>query len=152
MEKQDTARYETWLQAKGKEVTKPREETSLRIGDWGFFDHGIETLRGQKGVPVALLHRFDRVVRLVEAGAIECLPRRRKLAQTLPGGKSGTIVPMLWAELGDAKNRWQSKTACQRKPTAPLALSLSERGDGEPIARFRPLHRPSHPKQHRDFH
>src|SRR5262245_12867536 len=40
MEKQDTARYETWLQAKGKELTKPREETSLRIGDWGFFDHG----------------------------------------------------------------------------------------------------------------
>jgi transposase len=31
-----------------------------------------------------------------------------KLAQTLPGGKTGTIVPMLWAELGDAKNRWQS--------------------------------------------
>ena len=31
-----------------------------------------------------------------------------KLAQTLPGGKSGTIVPMLWAELGDAKSRWQS--------------------------------------------
>ena len=39
MEKQDTARYETWLQAKGKELTKPREDTSLRIGDWGFFDH-----------------------------------------------------------------------------------------------------------------
>jgi transposase len=31
-----------------------------------------------------------------------------KLARTLPGGKTGTIVPMLWAELGDAKNRWQS--------------------------------------------
>ena len=31
-----------------------------------------------------------------------------KLAQTLPGGKSGTIVPMLWAELGDVKSRWQS--------------------------------------------
>ena len=40
VEKQDTARYETWLQAKGKEPTKPREATSLRIGDWGFFDHG----------------------------------------------------------------------------------------------------------------
>jgi hypothetical protein len=39
MEKQDTARYETWLQAKGKELTKPREDTSLRIGDWGFFYH-----------------------------------------------------------------------------------------------------------------
>lgn len=31
-----------------------------------------------------------------------------KLAQTLPGGKSGTTVAMLWAELGDATNRWQS--------------------------------------------
>ena len=40
VEKQDTARYETWLHAKGKELTKPREETSLRIGDWGFFQHG----------------------------------------------------------------------------------------------------------------
>ena len=26
----------------------------------------------------------------------------------LPGGKSGTTVPLLWAELGDAKSRWQS--------------------------------------------
>ena len=31
-----------------------------------------------------------------------------KLVQTLPGGKSGTIVPMLWAELGDVKSRWES--------------------------------------------
>jgi transposase len=30
------------------------------------------------------------------------------LVKTLPGGKSGTTVPMLWAELGDAKSRWQS--------------------------------------------
>lgn len=31
-----------------------------------------------------------------------------KLVEKLPGGKSGTIVPLLWAELGDAKTRWQS--------------------------------------------
>jgi len=31
-----------------------------------------------------------------------------KLTKTLPGGKSGTTLPTLWAELGDAKNRWQS--------------------------------------------
>ncbi len=31
-----------------------------------------------------------------------------KLVKTLPGGKSGTTVPMLWAELGDAKSRWES--------------------------------------------
>ena len=31
-----------------------------------------------------------------------------KLVQTLPGAKTGTIVATLWAELGDAKNRWES--------------------------------------------
>jgi len=31
-----------------------------------------------------------------------------KLTKTLPGGKSGTIVPTLWAELGDAQGRWKS--------------------------------------------
>ena len=31
-----------------------------------------------------------------------------KLVETLPGGKSGAIVPMLWAELGDAQSRWES--------------------------------------------
>jgi transposase len=30
------------------------------------------------------------------------------LVKGLPGAKSGTIVPMLWAELGDAKSRWES--------------------------------------------
>lgn len=30
------------------------------------------------------------------------------LVKTLPGGKSGTTVPLLWAELGDAKSRWES--------------------------------------------
>jgi transposase len=31
-----------------------------------------------------------------------------KLIKTLPGAKTGTIVAMLWAELGDSNNRWQS--------------------------------------------
>jgi transposase len=31
-----------------------------------------------------------------------------KIAKTLPGGKSGTTMPTLWAELGDGKNRWNS--------------------------------------------
>ena len=30
------------------------------------------------------------------------------LVKTLPGGKSGTTVPIIWAELGDAKSRWES--------------------------------------------
>jgi transposase len=31
-----------------------------------------------------------------------------ELVKTLPGGKTGTIVATLWAELGDAKSRWES--------------------------------------------
>ena len=31
-----------------------------------------------------------------------------KLTKTLPGGKAGTTVPTLWAELGDAEGRWKS--------------------------------------------
>lgn len=31
-----------------------------------------------------------------------------ELVKTLPGGKGGTTVAKLWAELGDANNRWQS--------------------------------------------
>jgi len=31
-----------------------------------------------------------------------------ELAKTLPGGKSGTLVAAIWAELGDAQGRWQS--------------------------------------------
>ena len=30
------------------------------------------------------------------------------LTQTLPGGKSGIIIPTLWAHLGDAEGRWES--------------------------------------------
>jgi transposase len=31
-----------------------------------------------------------------------------KLTRSLPGGKSGTTIPTLWAELGDAQGRWES--------------------------------------------
>ena len=31
-----------------------------------------------------------------------------ELTETLPGGKSGTTIPTLWAEMGDAEGRWES--------------------------------------------
>lgn len=38
---QDTARYVAWMAQRGKPVKDtPREATELRLGDWGFFDHG----------------------------------------------------------------------------------------------------------------
>src|SRR5262245_22339897 len=45
----------------------------------------------------------------------------------------------------------EPKTGCQREPTAPLALTSSERHDQGHFARPRPLRRTSRPKQHRDF-
>ena len=38
---EDTARYVAWMDKRGTPIKdKPREDTYLRIGDWGFFDHG----------------------------------------------------------------------------------------------------------------
>jgi len=38
---EDTARYVAWMNQRGKPVKDtPREDVDLRIGDWGFFDHG----------------------------------------------------------------------------------------------------------------
>ncbi len=38
---QDTARYVAWMTQRGKPVKDtPREAVELRVGDWGFFDHG----------------------------------------------------------------------------------------------------------------
>ena len=42
-----------------------------------------------------------------------------KLIKTLPGAKTGTIVAMLWAELGDSKNRWQSFHHLQAEAGGP---------------------------------
>lgn len=40
------------------------------------------------------------------------------LAKTLPGGKSGTLVAAIWAELGDATGRWESSSHLQAEAGA----------------------------------
>jgi hypothetical protein len=54
-----------------------------------------------------------------------------------------------WNRQTDLPRRAQ--TACQRKPTEPLALSSSERCDLEHFAHHRALRCPSRPKRHRQF-
>lgn len=57
-----------------------------------------------------------------------------ELTQTLPGGKSGTTVPSLWAELGDASGRWQSFQHLQAQAgTVPV----TERSGKSQCVRFR---------------
>jgi transposase len=61
----------------------------------------------------ALLIQLEAVLQVVESYServksfFASIPAA-KLVATLPGAKSGTIVAMLWAELGDAKSRWES--------------------------------------------
>lgn len=44
---EDTARYVAWMAARGQPIKDtPREAVELRIGDWGFFDHGGEHYGG----------------------------------------------------------------------------------------------------------
>jgi transposase len=47
-----------------------------------------------------------------------------EIAKRLPGGKSGTTVTRIWAELGDAKSRWQSFRHLQAEGgTVPVTKS-----------------------------
>lgn len=63
----------------------------------------VEVLVEQLEVMVKAVSRYSERVQRFFAS----MPAA-KLVRKLPGGKSGTIVPTLWAELGDAKGRWES--------------------------------------------
>jgi transposase len=70
-------------------------------------------VRAKAQLVEVLLDQLEASVRAVQTydEKVECffasMPAA-KLVETLPGGKSGTIVPMIWAELGDAESRWES--------------------------------------------
>lgn len=61
--------------------------------------HLVEQLRLQ----INAIEDYKRAIEQVFAA----LPAA-SWAQSLPGGKSGTTLPTLWAELGDAVGRWHS--------------------------------------------
>jgi len=55
-------------------------------------------------------------------------------ARTLPAGKSGTTVPTLWAELGDAPGRWQS---FQHLQAHAGAVPVTVRSGKQQVVHFR---------------
>lgn len=57
-----------------------------------------------------------------------------KLVQKLPGGKSGTTLPTLWAELGDSKGRWKSFRHLQAEAGA---VPVTKRSGRSKIVSFR---------------
>ena len=59
-----------------------------------------------------------------------------RLVEKLPGGKSGTLLPALWAELGDAPARWESFKHLQAEagavPVTKAAFDLVREPGMEP--------------------
>jgi transposase len=53
-----------------------------------------------------------------------------QIAKTLPGGKSGTLVAALWAELGDVQGRWQSSGHLQAEAGAVPVTKASGKSRG----------------------
>jgi transposase len=70
-------------------------------------------VRAKAKLLLALVVQLEAVLPAVESYSEEVerffasMPAA-ELFKRLPGGKSGTTVAKLWAELGDANNRWQS--------------------------------------------
>jgi hypothetical protein len=119
---EDTARYVAWMAKRGTPVTdKPREDTNLRVGDWGFFDHGnapgefadragldradhaiVRDETGHwlaffstKGIDATIA--LSRVAWLWKALALDPSPKTPKVtAPTLTTGKDGTITFQGW--------------------------------------------------------
>jgi transposase len=57
-----------------------------------------------------------------------------EIAKTLPGGKSGVMVPMIWAELGDATSRWE----CSRHLQAEAGVVPVTKASGKSrVVQFR---------------
>jgi transposase len=61
------------------------------------------------------------------------LPAAKWMA-SLPGGRSGTMVPTVWAELGDASDRWQS---VQHLQGYAGAVPVTDRSGKTVVVKFR---------------
>lgn len=119
-----------------REYATPEGVAALTRSQWARFAraHRLQTTRmtalweilqgAQLPVPAHVVRAKARLVRaLVEqlSATVQAVAEYREAVEdffatmpaaewacTLPGGKSGTTLPTLWAELGDAAGRWQS--------------------------------------------
>ena len=119
---EDTARYVAWMAKRGTPVKDtPREEVQLRLGDWGFFEHGPApgaaldraaldradhaVVPSDKGAWFALLSTKDldaagalrRAAWLLKGSPIDPTPKAPKVTPpTLAPGRDGAIVLQGW--------------------------------------------------------
>ena len=87
---------ELWKQLKAPQFPVPEHITRAKV-------MSVQTLLRELEVVLDAVDDYRRTiehffVRLPEA----------EIFRSLPGGKSGVVVPGLWAELGDGQGRWES--------------------------------------------
>lgn len=125
--------------AKAQRLTETRA-TAL----WGVLQQPqlpvpAHVVRAKARLVQVLVDELSATVRGVEAyrEAIDdffgTLPAA-EWARSLPGGKSGITVPTLWAELGDASDRWQS---CAHLQAQAGAVPVTARSGKSAVIRFR---------------
>lgn len=125
---EDTARYVAWMGKRGKPVgpapDKAREEVLMRLGDWGFFEHGpqigaaldraaldradhavLPSDKDDKGDWHALLatkgltaaEAIKRAAWLFRAGPVDPSPKHPKVTPpSLTAASDGTITLQGW--------------------------------------------------------
>jgi len=89
----------------------------------------LGVLRSQLQVTSAAVSTYREAVEDFFAG----LPAAQ-WAASLPGGRSGALVPALWAELGDAPGRWQSRQHLQGHAGA---VPVTDRSGKAVVVKFR---------------
>ena len=92
-------------EARSNELWEKLSQAQLPIPEY--------VVRAKTRLLLALVVQLEALLPEVQSYSAEverffaCMPAA-ELVRTLPGGKTGTTVAKLWAELGDANNRWQS--------------------------------------------
>ena len=89
----------------------------------------VDALVAQLATTVRVVQEYREAVE----GFFASLPAA-DWARTLPAGKSGTTVPTLWAELGDAPGRWASFRHLQGQAGA---VPVTERSGKLEVVKFR---------------
>ena len=87
---------ELWGQLKAPQVAVPAHVVRAKARLVGVLAAGLEVARTGLADYKAEIERFFASMPAAET------------ARSLPGGKTGTVIPTIWAELGDAAGRWES--------------------------------------------
>ena len=87
---------ELWQQLKLPQLSVPGHVTRAKT-------MSVQTLMRELEVVLDAVERYRKAIGVF----FDDLPIA-EVARSLPGGKSGVILPSLWAELGDGQGRWES--------------------------------------------